>query len=508
MLVLVILDGFGLAPPSKGNAVSLADTPNLDNLFQTAVVGQLQASGAAVGLPDGQMGNSEVGHLTIGSGRILAQDLVRINQVFSSNKINDIHTWRKLLATSKQRAKVVHLMGLMSDGGVHSELNHILYMARQLAGQGLKVKLHMFTDGRDTMPDSALIYLKQIEDLINSNSNVSLATLTGRYYAMDRDQRWERTLQAYWAIVAGEGVRTQSFASAIGDSYNAGITDEFIKPVIASDYNGFNNGEAILVANFRADRIRQLLQSLTLPDFNSFERGDKIETSLVAGLVSYGSLLDKYMISIFPPQQVYRTLGEVTSKAGLKQLRLAETEKYAHVTYFLDGEVEATWPECEKVLVPSPKVATYNQAPAMSAPAITELLIANIEGRHYDLIIVNYANADMVGHTGDMQATIKTIEVLDKAIGKLYSVCVKHEVDLIITSDHGNAECMLDEFERVMTSHSCNPVPIIISSKRFTKQEFTVKPNGGLSDIAPTILNLIDLPVPTEMTGQNLLIRK
>ena len=481
-VVLCILDGFGLGKPSENNAIHLAKTPNLDELLQHHPYSKLETCGEAVGLPLGQMGNSEVGHITIGAGRIIYQDLPRISKACESGKIANNPTLAKLIAS----ARPCHLIGLISDGGVHSHINHIIALYKILTSKGIKVYLHAITDGRDVAPQSAKKYLATL-----SKNGITPSTLMGRFYAMDRDKRTERTLAAFEAIVDANGQKIDSFDHAIDASYLEGTNDEFITPLIASGYKGMTKGENVLIANFRADRVRQISQKFI----------DEENFGILASMTEYSKDLVKRMDVLFRNEQPVNTLGEVVAKAGLKQFRIAETEKYAHVTYFLNGGREEVFAGEERVMIPSPKVATYDLKPEMSAFEITEKLVAAINSKQYAFVCVNFANADMVGHSGNVKATIAAIEAVDKCLGQVMQACKAVSADLLVTADHGNAEELFDKkTNQPLTSHTMNPVPLIYyGSKKLSLKD------GGLSDIAATVLSILGITIPIEFTGKSLI---
>jgi len=509
-VILAILDGWGHTHAGQYNAVALAKTPTMDMLARDFPSGFINASELHVGLPEGQMGNSEVGHMNIGSGRVLMQDLPRIDAAITDGSLAKKPLLQQFIADVKQKTGVVHLLGLCSDGGVHSHQAHISAMAKIFAENGLQVKLHLFTDGRDTPPQSAVGFL----NLLTNNqqpttSNISIATISGRYYAMDRDNRWDRVSKAYEAIVSAKGEVAGDAISAIEASYANRKFDEFILPTVISDYAGMNDGDGLFMCNFRADRVREILASLLEENFDGFARARKINFAGTLGMTEYSSKLAPLIPALFPPEPLTKILGEVVADAGLKQLRIAETEKYAHVTFFFNGGREALFAGEERILVPSPNVATYDEKPEMSAPEITEKLLAEIEAEKFDLIVVNYANTDMVGHTGDVAAAIKAVETVDSCLGKVVDAALAKGGAMVVTADHGNAEQMFDEqTKQAHTAHTLNLVPLIVASEalRGNKTKIRAKnPEGVLGDVAPTILELLQLPQPAEMTGKSLL---
>lgn len=496
-IILCILDGFGCAEDSKDNAISLAHTPYYDKLLLEYPNSKLITSGLDVGLPEGQMGNSEVGHMSIGSGRVIMQDLPKINEAFKNNKIASDSKFVNFLDSSKN----FHIIGLLSDGGVHSHIDHIINITNLISKKAENIYLHLFLDGRDSPPSSASKYINQL--LTKLPANAKVATISGRYYSMDRDQRFDKIALAYNAIILGQGLRYQDIHSVITNNYLAGITDEFVVPTIINDYHGANDGDSIFCANFRSDRVRQILESLLVPDFDNFDRQEVRHFNSALGMVEYSEKLNKYIDHLFANEKITNTLPEIIAQHSLKQLRIAETEKYAHVTFFFSAGREKQLPFEERILVPSKHVATYDLAPEMSAHTITEKLIQVIT--EYDFIVVNYANSDMVGHTGNLKATIQAIEVLDECLSQLVEATKKVNGIILITADHGNAEKMLDDKEAApYTAHTLNKVPLIIASNYINKEN-TILLDGRLSDIAPTILNILKINQPIEMTGVSLI---
>lgn len=501
-LVLCVLDGWGLNNSHEKNAIALAHTPHWSQWIKSYPMAVLDASGEAVGLPEGQMGNSEVGHMTIGAGRPIFQELPRITRAFSQEAVGDIESFKNFVARLKKMGGACHLMGLFSPGGVHSHEEHILNLVHLLVDEQVPVLLHLWLDGRDTPPQSASLYVAAFLEKIKDYPSVCVATMAGRYYAMDRDKRWERTELAYRAIVEGKGPHFVSPLDAIQKSYEEGITDEFLKPVLEKNYQGIQKEDGILIANFRADRVRQLLSAIVMPTFQDFDRAFFREP-LVLGMTPYAEWLLPYMEVLFKPEEITHTLGECVSSHHMKQFRIAETEKYAHITFFLNGGREAPFPHESRVLVPSPKVATYDLAPEMSAEEVTEKLVAAIKA-DYDFLVVNYANPDMVGHTGNLEASIKAVEVVDACLGKVADAVLEKNGCLIITADHGNIEKMEDLHTHTPhTAHTTNFVPFLLISNE--KKKLTG--SGSLADIAPTVLALMGLQVPKEMTGHSLLQR-
>ncbi|MBT5432278.1 MAG: 2,3-bisphosphoglycerate-independent phosphoglycerate mutase [Rhodospirillaceae bacterium] len=499
-LVLCILDGWGLAAAGPDNAILSARTPIWRSMLQDCAATSLETSGEAVGLPCGQMGNSEVGHLTMGAGRIFMQDLPRIDHAVSDGSIADCPAFQNLVADLKQSGGRCHLMGLLSPGGVHSHENHMAALANLLANEGIAVLVHAFLDGRDTPPSSAR---DDMARFVAASPQATVATVTGRYYAMDRDNRWERVERAYDAIVAARGTSTAPHAdAAITNAYGAGQTDEFVKPVVIDGYDGMKAGDGLLMANFRADRARQILNALLDPGFSGFSRSRVPDFAAVAGMVSYSAALDPFLPCLFQPQHVSKSLGSLVADAGLIQLRIAETEKYAHVTYFFNGGGETVFAGEERVLVPSPRVATYDLQPEMSAGKVTDKLVAAIKDHHFDLVICNFANPDMVGHTGIFAAALKAVETVDQCLGRIADAVADAGGYLVVTADHGNIESMRDPITgEAHTAHTTNPVPLVIVNAPVERALRA----GGLADLAPTLLDLLKLPQPDEMTGQSLL---
>ena len=495
-VALIIMDGFGESNSTVGNAVKAANTPNLDRIEKTYPTTLIKASGLDVGLPDGQMGNSEVGHTNIGAGRIVYQDLTRITKSIQDGDFFTNEVLNGAMENAKEHA--LHIMGLLSDGGVHSHIDHLKALIKMAKEKGVeRVYVHAFTDGRDTDPQSGLSYAKEIEACMAETGVGQFATVNGRYYAMDRDKRWERVEKAYKAMVCGEGETSTSASEAIEESYKKGATDEFIVPtVIIKD-----NQPVGKISDGDSDRAREISRAIVDTEFTGFERAD-IKTFFVC-LTEYDVTLPNVKIA-FGPQSLSNTLGEYLSKLGKTQLRAAETEKYAHVTFFFNGGVEEPNKGEDRELIPSPKVATYDLQPEMSAPELLAKVMEKIEEDKYDFIVVNFANPDMVGHTGVMEAAVKAVETVDDCVGKLVDKIVEIGGSAIITADHGNAELMVDpETEKVITSHSVNPVPFIVAGKDFLGKELLT--DGRLSDIAPTVLDIMGLEKPEEMTGHSLI---
>jgi 2,3-bisphosphoglycerate-independent phosphoglycerate mutase len=498
-VMLAILDGWGWREEAADNAVLQANTPVFDKLWSGCPHALMHTSGKDVGLPAGQMGNSEVGHLNIGAGRIVLQELPRIDAAVVSREIERSPALLDLIDRLRQSGGTCHLMGLVSPGGVHSHQDHAVALANALAGAGVPTVVHAFTDGRDTPPRSADEYVERLRAALPPS--ISIATVCGRYYAMDRDKRWERVSKAYNTIADAAGPRFPDARSLIGDAYAHDVSDEFIVPAVVGEYRGMRDGDGILCFNFRADRVREILAALLDPAFSGFPRPRKIQFAGAAGMTEYSEQLSALLQTIFPPQALPNVLGKVVADAGRTQLRMAETEKYPHVTYFLNGGEEHQYPGEDRILVPSPKVATYDLQPEMSAPELTDKAVAAIDSGKYDLIVLNYANPDMVGHTGSLPAAIKAVETVDAGLGRLVAAIRRAGGVLLVTADHGNCELMRDPVTGgPHTAHTTNPVPIILVNGGDVSLA-----EGRLSDIAPTLLELMNLPQPAEMTATSLL---
>ena len=506
-VVLAILDGWGYRPESDHNAIRSATTPVMDALWHAYPHTLIEASGGAVGLPDEQMGNSEVGHLTIGSGRIIRQELVRIGQAVRNGSIAANAALNGLADTLLADGGTLHLIGLCSDGGVHSHVDHLGGLLRWAAGRGLTdVCVHVVTDGRDTATNSAPGFLATIERQISEAGVGRIATLCGRYWAMDRDNRWERTEKAYRLLTEDAPLNPSTPGEIIEAAYAAGITDEFLEPVRLSS-GLIRPGDGLVCFNFRPDRVRQLIRALVVEEFSSFER-QRIEPLHVVTFTQYEKGLP--VAVAFPPESLDGLLGQVISDHGLRQFRTAETEKYPHVTYFMNGGIEQAFPGEDRHLVPSPRVATYDQAPAMSAATLTDSCVSAIQKGIYSLVVINYANPDMVGHTGLMEATTEAIATVDHCVGRLVEATNRMGGTLLITADHGNAELMQGPDGRPWTAHTTNPVPVILVEGEKRKlpghgTDVHLREHGGLADIAPTLLAILGLPKPERMTGESLI---
>ena len=495
--MLMILDGYGIREESHGNAIAAANKPNLDRLFAKYPFITLEASGEYVGLPDGQIGNSEVGHTNIGAGNVVLQDLPRINKSISTG---EFYTNKVLLEAMENAASghTLHIMGLCSDGGVHSKLEH-LYAVLEMAKRS-KVKnvvIHCYLDGRDVPPRSAMTYLGALEDKCNELGVGRIGIISGRFYAMDRDKRWERLEPAYDALTLSEGVHASGAAEAIRLSYGKNESDEFVRPTVV-DATPVRDGDSVVFINYRPDRAREITRALVDPDFDGFDRKKLPQNLTYVCMTEYDVSMPNVKVA-FPPEVVEPTLGGVVSAAGLTQLRIAETEKYAHVTFFFNGGVEAPVAGEDRILVPSPKVTTYDLQPEMSAPILTEKVLDAIDSDKYDLIVLNFANPDMVGHTGVFDAAVSAIETLDGLVQQIAERVLSKDGQILLTADHGNADYMLDDNDNVVTKHSLSPVPLCHIANE--PSPFNV-PHGKLADIAPTLLTLMRLDVPKEMKGE------
>jgi len=498
-LLLCILDGWGLSDRSEYNAIAQANTPTYDRLWQSCPHTTLRTDGLAVGLPEGQFGNSEVGHTNIGAGRVVMQDLPRITQAVRDGSLAQNVALRAFIDALKQSGGAAHLMGLVSDGGVHAHQDHIAALAHILDAAGVKTYLHIFTDGRDTPPTSAAGYVEKL--LAALPGTVTVATVCGRFYAMDRDKRWERVSQAFDAIAHGQGAAFDTEAAAIEAAYAGKETDEFIKPAVIGGYQGMNAADGVLTANFRSDRIREILQAFVLPDFADFDRGDFTPVTNTATMTAYADYFEPYVKVLFRPQTMDNIFGEIVARAGLKQLRAAETEKYPHVTFFFNGGREAAYEGEERLLVASPKVATYDLQPEMSAVELTDRLLEKLPEQ--DVVILNFANPDMVGHTGSLGAAIKAVETVDACLGRIAAAIEALGGVLLVIADHGNAEQMFDEATgQPHTAHTTNPVPCILAGYR---GNLALRGGGVLADVAPTMVHILGLQKPAEMTGASLL---
>ena len=504
-IVLCILDGWGYRAEKENNAIEMGNTPVWHRLIQEYPTTMLKTSGLDVGLPNGQMGNSEVGHTNLGAGRIVMQDLPKIDQSIETHTLDTNPVLTDLIEKLHQSKGVCHLMGLLGTGGVHAHQSHIVALARILNQAQIPVAIHGFTDGRDTAPDSGIGFVRDLEKSIADMPYVKIATISGRYYAMDRDNRWERIKLAYEALVNGEGKHFATAEEAMQDSYNEKVFDEFIVPRVIGDYTGMHDGDGLIMANYRSDRAREITRILLQPDFTLSERSCVVHFATAVAMTEYSTDHNAWMKVLFPPEDLTNIFGEVVANAGLKQLRIAETEKYAHVTFFFNGGKETLFPNEERILIASPKVATYDLKPEMSAYEVTDKLVEAINADTFDVIIVNYANGDMVGHTGIMSAAVKAVEAVDKCLGRVVDAVLAKDGAIFVTADHGNAERMVDEETGApYTAHTNTPVKAVLVNG----PKDVVLKEGRLCDVAPTLLALLGLPQPTEMTGTSLLEHK
>ena len=500
--ILIILDGFGLRKESEANAIAQAQTPHLDRMMMSSPLSKIETSGKFVGLPDGVMGNSEVGHKSMGAGRIIKQDLVRINDSIKSNELQNNFNLQACFKHVKNNNSTLHILGLLSDGGVHSQIDHLDYIL-QFARESkiTKIALHPITDGRDTSPKSGIGFIKHLQSKIDNDSEYKISTVSGRYYGMDRDSRWDRIEKAYNMLVYGDGDHYSDPISAINASYDRGVNDEFILPCIIGDVNPIKDGDAVLTMNFRSDRMRQIIRSLKDPSFSHFNT--KSLDILLTCMTKYQE--DFPHPTLFKPEKIENIFPEILSQNKYRQLRIAETEKYAHVTYFFNGGSEESFPGESRLLIPSPKVDTYDMKPEMSAFEVTDNVVKAISEEKYEAIIMNYANPDMVGHTGNIEAAIKAIEAIDLCIGRIIEAVDGKNTAIFLTADHGNLELMVDpETGEMHTAHTTLPVPLILEG---VDDSYKLKDQGKLADIAPTILDFLNIPIPKEMNGSSLLIR-
>lgn len=499
-LMLMILDGWGIAPASEVNAAHLAHTPNLDRYFAEFPHITLEASGLEVGLPEGQIGNSEVGHLNIGAGRIIYQSLTRITKAIKDGDFFNNKVLCACMDKTKEAGKALHLMGLLSDGGVHSNINHLIALLEMAKARGLeKVYVHAFLDGRDVPPKSAVGFIKQLQEAMAAMNFGKIATVIGRYYAMDRDKRWDRVEKAYRALVLGEGKIVAEPVEGVEASYAAGVTDEFVEPLVIEGVDAkITSGDGIIFFNFRPDRARQITRALNDVEFPHFERPATALPVNYVCMTQYDATIDAPVA--YPPESIDDTLGQVLAKQGMHQLRIAETEKYAHVTFFFNGGVEEPNINEERILIASPKVATYDLQPEMSAYEVTDSLLSELDKNKFDVVILNYANPDMVGHTGVLPAAIKAMEAVDECVGKIVEKVLGLGGSICITADHGNLEKMAEADGTPHTAHTTNIVPFILVSKEEHKLH-----SGILADIAPTMLELLNIEKPAAMTGSSLI---
>ena len=499
-VALIILDGYGIGEPNAGNAIYMAKTPVMDGLLQRWPHTKLSASGLDVGLPDGQMGNSEVGHTNIGSGRVVFQDLPRITNAISDGSFFKNPVYGAALDNAAN-GKALHILGLLSDGGVHSHIQHIFAMVKMAHDRGIeRVYLHCFLDGRDVAPTSGAGYVRQLHDYCAELGTGKIATLQGRFYGMDRDKRWDRIEASYNAMVCGEGVQDPDPIHAMEASYAAGVTDEFVKPVVCAADGKIRSGDSVIFMNFRPDRAREMTYALTQNDFDGFRRKVVAQDLHYVCTTRYDEKLTDLPIA-FPPEELHDTLGEIVSAHGLRQLRIAETEKYAHVTFFFNGGTETQYPGEDRVLIPSPReFPTYDLVPEMSAVKVKDELVARIRTGVYDMIVCNFANCDMVGHTGVMPAAIQAVECVDRCLGEVAAAAEETGYTLLVTADHGNADRMVEPDGSTNTAHTTNLVPLVLVGR-----ELPLRAQGRLSDIAPTMLELMHIEPKPAMTGESLI---
>jgi 2,3-bisphosphoglycerate-independent phosphoglycerate mutase len=499
-LALIIMDGFGINPSDYGNAITAAKKPNLDRLMKTSPMTRIGASGLKVGLPEGQMGNSEVGHTNIGAGRVVYQELTRITKSVKDGDFFTNDAFSAAVENCKAKGSALHLMGLLSDGGVHSHNSHLYALVELAKRKGLdKVFVHCFLDGRDVPPSSGKDFVAELQNKLTEIGTGKIATIMGRYYAMDRDNRWERVSKAYDAIVNGVGIKNSDPVAAVEESYKNDVTDEFVLPAVCAENAAVSKDDSVIFFNFRPDRAREITRTFVDPDFNGFERKKGFFPLTYVCMTQYDLTMPNVIVA-FHPQSLKNTLGEYLSENGLTQLRIAETEKYAHVTFFFNGGVEKTFPGEDRVLVPSPKVATYDLQPEMSAPEVTDKVVERINSGKYDVIILNFANCDMVGHTGIFNAAVKAVETVDACVGRMTKAIADMGGVSLITADHGNADKMKEDDGSPFTAHTTNLVPFIVVGK-----DCKLRADGKLADIAPTMLEIMGMKVPAEMSGTSLI---
>ncbi len=502
-VALIIMDGYGINPATEGNAIYEANTPYLDSYFEKYPNSQLLASGLSVGLPDGQMGNSEVGHTNIGAGRVVYQMLVKITKDIEDGVFFENKALKDAMQKAKDNGKALHLMGLLSDGGVHSHIKHLVGLLKMANKMGLeKVYVHSFHDGRDVPPTSGVDFMAELVDEMKKIGTGKLATLSGRYYAMDRDNAWDRVEKAYNAMVMGEGVMENDPVDAIKNSYANEVTDEFILPTVIDKDGMIEDGDSVIMFNFRPDRARQITRTFVDPMFDGFTRKKGFMNLNFVCMAQYDAQMPNVTVA-YPPEQLTMTFGEYVSKLGMTQLRIAETQKYAHVTFFFNGGEERQFEGEDRILIKSPDVATFDMKPEMSAPEVCEAVCKAIDEDKYDVIILNYANCDMVGHTGIMDAAVEAVEAVDTCVGKMVDKILEKGGKAIITADHGNADCLIDpETKDVFTAHTTNPVPMIVIGEGDIKLH-----DGKLCDLCPTMLDMMGVKKPLEMTGESLIVR-
>ena len=502
-IALIIMDGYGLNPETKGNAIYEAKKPYLDRYFKEYPNSKLSASGLSVGLPDGQMGNSEVGHTNIGAGRVVYQMLVKITKDIEDGTFFENAALADAMKSAKENGKALHLMGLLSDGGVHSHQKHLVGLIEMARKMGLeKVYVHTFHDGRDVPPTSGVDFMSELVSDMERIGTGKIATISGRYYAMDRDNAWDRVEKAYNAMVLGEGKEERDPVEAIRKSYADGVTDEFIVPTVIDKEGTIKDGDSVIMFNFRPDRARQITRTFVDPDFNGFERKNGYFKLNFVCMAQYDAEMPNVSVA-YPPEQLTMTFGEYISKLGMTQLRIAETQKYAHVTFFFNGGEERQFDGEDRILIKSPDVATFDMKPEMSAPEVCDAVCKAIDEDKYDVIILNYANCDMVGHTGVMDAAVKAVETVDSCVGKMVDKLLEKGGKAIITADHGNADCLVDpETNDVFTAHTTNPVPMIVIGAGDVKVK-----DGKLCDLCPTMLDMMGIDKPEEMTGESLIVK-
>lgn len=500
-VALIIMDGYGLNNTVEGNAIKAANTPNLDKYFAEYPNTQLQASGLYVGLPDGQMGNSEVGHTNIGAGRVVYQMLVKISKDIESGAIKNNKALKEAMQQAKNSGKKLHFIGLLSDGGVHSHNEHLYGLLDMAKTEGVEnVYIHTFHDGRDVPPTSGVEYMQQLVDKTKEIGVGKVATIAGRFYAMDRDNAWDRVEKAYRAMTLGEGIKENDPVEAIKNSYANDVTDEFIVPTVVDENGMIGEGDSVIMINFRPDRARQITRAFVDPEFKGFER-ELLNVNYVC-MAQYDASMPNVTVA-YPPEQLHMTFGEYMSKLGKTQLRIAETQKYAHVTFFFNGGEEKQFEGEDRILIKSPDVETFDLKPEMSAYEVCDAVCKAIDEEKYDVIILNYANCDMVGHTGIMEAAVKAVEAVDDCVGKMIDKILAHNGKAIITADHGNADCLIDpDTKSVFTAHTTNPVPMIVIGEGDVKLK-----EGALCDLCPTMLDMMGIEKPEEMTGGSLIVK-
>lgn len=501
---LIILDGYGYSTTLKGNAVANAKTPCMDTLLKKYPKTLINASGEYVGLPDGQMGNSEVGHLNLGAGRVVYQDITRIDKEIREGQFVTNLAFLKAIENCKEHNTALHLMGLLSDGGVHSEVRHLYELIKLAKAKGLtKVYIHCFLDGRDVAPNSAVHFIEELQEEIKKIGVGKIATAIGRYYIMDRDNRWDRVKKGYDMLMDGVGIKTNNILNAVKKSYEANVFDEFVEPIVLNDYEGVKENDSIIFFNFRTDRAREITRAVTFEDFDKFERETGYRKTCYVCMTEYDANFNNVMIA-FGPKSLKNTLGEYLAKNGKTQARVAETEKYAHVTFFFNGGVETPNVNEKRYLIPSPKVATYDLQPEMSAYEVTDQVLKVLDAG-VDVLILNFANCDMVGHTGKYDCAVKAVETVDECLSNVLDKILSGGGQAIVTADHGNAEKMLQDDGSVCTSHTTNPVPLVVVGDRY--KDAKLRKDGKLADVAPTLLYMMEMPIPVEMEG-NVLIQE